>query len=68
MTPDVVLAAMPLAGLCLLVILPVILIRIWKGRTTAPTSGRASETSGNRTSQRKGLENSSMQGNAAVQP
>lgn len=43
MTPDMVLAAMPLAGLFLLIILPVILTRIWQGRPTASIPGNVSQ-------------------------
>lgn len=44
MTPEMVFATMPLAGLFFLIILPVILARIWQGRTTASLSKGASKT------------------------
>jgi hypothetical protein len=66
MTPEMVFATMPLAGLFFLIILPVILIRIWHGSSTDSLPEGASKTAREVAAQRKGSENISVQKKVAA--
>jgi len=66
MTPEMVFATMPLAGLFFLILLPVILIRIWHGSSTDSLPKGTSKTAREVEVKRQGLERISVQEKAAA--